>query len=312
MIVTEDLSKSFDSFMAVEGLTLKVAPGEVLALLGPNGAGKTTLVRLLSSIFPPTRGKAFVAGYDVLKNPAQVRRNVGVLTEHHGLYTRMTAEEYLNFFGELYHLDPTTRNRRIIQLLTDFGLIEVKKRRIGQFSRGMQQKVSLARALLHEPPVLLLDEPTSAMDPESAFAVRDAIKNLRSSERTIIICTHNLAEAEALADQIAIIHQGRIIAQGTPDELKRTWLGLPEFEVRLATPIIPQNLILPDGLSVTAQGEGWLRFIPRQPENDNPSLLKSLLDQGIPVTTIVEVPRNLEMVYLRILNAQQSDDKYVH
>lgn len=312
MIETEDLSKAFDSFMAVEGLTLKVAPGEVLALLGPNGAGKTTLVRLLSSIIPPTRGKASVAGYDVIKQTAQVRRNVGVLTEHQGLYTRMTAEEYLNFFGELYRLDPITRKRRISQLLTDFGLNEVKKRRIGQYSRGMQQKVSLARALLHEPPVLLLDEPTSAMDPESAFTVRETIRNLRSSERTIIICTHNLTEAEALADRIAIIRQGRIIAQGTSDELKGNWLGPPEYEVRLATPVIPQNLILPEEVTLTARGKGWLRFVPKQPEIDNPSLLKILLDQGIPVTTIVEVPRNLEMVYLKISNVQQADEEYVH
>lgn len=312
MIETEDLSKAFDGFMAVEGLTLKVTAGEVLALLGPNGAGKTTLVRLLSSIFAPTRGKAWVAGFDVLEQPAQVRRNVGVLTEHHGFYTRMTAEEYLDFFGQLYRLDSVIRKQRITQLLMDFGLNNVRQRRIGQFSRGMQQKVSLARALLHEPQVLLLDEPTSAMDPESAFVVRDAIRNLRSSERTIIICTHNLTEAETLADRIAIIRQGRIVAQGTPDELKRTWLGPPEYEVHLATSLIPQDLHLPAGLTLTAWGAGWIRFIPNQPEIDNPALLKALLDQRIPVTSIVEVPRTLEMVYLRILKEQQAGAEHVH
>lgn len=312
MIETIDLSKAFDGFMAVEGLTFTVAAGEVLALLGPNGAGKTTLVRLLSSIFTPTRGKAWVAGFDTLEQPAQVRNNVGVLTEQHGLYTRMTAEDYLDFFGQLYRLDFFIRRRRIAQLLTDFGLNEFKQRPIGRFSRGMQQKVSLARALLHEPPVLLLDEPTSAMDPESAFTVREAIRNLRTSERTIIICTHNLAEAEALADRIAIIRQGRIIAQGTPQDLKRTWLGPPEYEVHLATPLIPQDLHLPAGLALTAWGTGWMRFIPDHPEIDNPALLRTLLDQKIPVTSVVEVPRTLEMVYLRILNQQLAGAEHVH
>lgn len=305
MIETEDLSKAFDGFFAVEGLTVHVAAGEVLALLGPNGAGKTTIVRLLSSTLFPTRGRARVAGFDVIEQPDRVRRNVGVLTEHHGLYNRMTAESYLDFFGQLYSLDFDTRQRRIAKLLSEFNLAEVRQRRIGQFSRGMQQKVSLARALLHEPPVLLLDEPTSAMDPESAISVHDAIRSLRSSDRAIIVCTHNLAEAEALADQIAIIRQGRIIAQGTPDDLKRTWLGLPEYEVRLGAPLVLRDFRLPGGLTITTWGVGWFRFIPQKPENDNPRVLKTLLDQGMPITNIIEVPRSLEMVYLQAINARE-------
>ena len=163
-----------------------------MALLGQNGAGKTTTVRMFTALLSPTRGWARVAGYDVTKNPQEIRANVGVLTEQHGLYMRMTGEEYLDFFGKVYGLDPRARKTRSDYLLEYFGLAEAAQRRSGEYSKGMKQKLALARALMHDPPVLLLDEPTSAMDPESARLVRDEIARLRSSQRTIIICTHNL------------------------------------------------------------------------------------------------------------------------
>jgi ABC-2 type transport system ATP-binding protein len=172
MIITEDLSKQFEDRCAVDGINLTVQAGEVLALLGPNGAGKTTTVRMLSSILRPTRGWARVAGFDVVDQPDQVRASVGVLAEQHGLYMRMLAWEYLDFFGQLYKLDILTRQKRARRLLENFGLWEHRNRRIGQFSRGMKQKLALARVMLHEPPVLLLDEPTSAMDPESFAGAR--------------------------------------------------------------------------------------------------------------------------------------------
>src|SRR5512139_676022 len=234
MIETRDLAKRFDNFWAVDGIDLQVEAGQVLALLGPNGAGKTTTVRMLTSILRPTRGQAFVAGYDVVKEPAKVRASVGILTEQHGLYNRMPAMEYLDFFGQAYNLDLETRRRRSQQLLQEFGLLDSGARRIAEYSKGMRQKLALARALLHNPPVLLLDEPTSAMDPESSRLVRNSILDLRSAERTIIICTHNLAEADELADVIAIIRRGRIIAQGKRDSLKDRLLGPQIYELRLA------------------------------------------------------------------------------
>ena len=190
-----------------------LAPAKCWPCLGPNGAGKTTTVRMLTSVLRPTRGWARVAGYDVVDQPAQVRASVGVLTEQHGLYERMPADEYLDFFGQVYGLDARHAPEAHPGTAGTFGLGEYARRRIGEYSKGMRQKLALARALLHDPPVLLLDEPTSAMDPESARLVRDAIHELRSANRTIVICTHNLAEAEELADQIAIIRRGQIIAQ---------------------------------------------------------------------------------------------------
>jgi ABC-2 type transport system ATP-binding protein len=302
MIVTEDLSKHFEEFIAVDGVNLKVSAGEVLALLGPNGSGKTTTVRMLTSILRPSRGKAWVAGYDVVKQPDEVRASVGVLTEHHGLYGRMPADEYLDFFGQLYGMDLPTRRKRADHMLDEFGLEPYKRRRVGKFSKGMQQKLALARTLLHQPPVLLLDEPTSAMDPESARLVRDAIQDLRSSDRAIILCTHNLAEAEKLADKIAFIRYGTIIAQGTPDELRQRLLGAAVFEVRFGSDQSIDHISLPEGFQVAGRGENWLRYRSAQPEVDNPIVLQHLLNMGLKVVGLEEVPRSLEQIYLQVMN----------
>lgn len=301
MIVTENLSKQFDDFLAVENVNLEVKTGEVLALLGPNGAGKTTTVRMLTSLLRPSWGRALVAGYDVVTQAAQVRAAVGVLTEQHGLYNRMPADEYLDFFGQIYGLNMSTRQARIRHLLERFGLAAARRQRIGEYSKGMRQKLALARALLHTPPVLLLDEPTSAMDPESARLVRDAIHELRSAERTIIICTHNLPEAEELADTIAIIRRGRIILQGSSADLKQAMLGPIEYEVRLAGPLNGAVLPLPAGITETRRGADWLRFQAHQPLQDNPLLLRAFLAQGLEVIGLYEAPRSLEQVYLQAI-----------
>ena len=303
MIETQDLSKHFNGFVAVEGVDLQVSAGQVMALLGPNGAGKTTTVRMLTSVLRPTRGKALVAGFDILRQPEQVRRSVGVLTEQHGLYGRMPADEYLEFFGRLYGMPAAQRRQRASELLDQYGLTADRKRRTGEYSKGMRQKLALARALFHDPPVLLLDEPTSAMDPESARLVRDAIQDLRSANRTIIICTHNLAEAEELADQIAIIRRGRIIASGTVEALKQRLLGAAEFELRLGRPLGEQADLLPASATLTAWGADWLRYRTGTPMTTNPAVVAAMVAHGLPVLSLAEAPRSLEKVYLQAINA---------
>jgi ABC-2 type transport system ATP-binding protein len=302
MIVTNDLSKYFDDLLAVDGVNLRVMPGEVLALLGPNGAGKTTTVRMLTSVLRPTRGHAQVAGFDVVREAQKVRASVGVLTEQHGLYSRMPANEYLDFFGQVYGLDLPTRRARAARLLNDFGLVLDAHRKIAEYSKGMRQKLALARAMLHDPPVLLLDEPTSAMDPESARLVRDSIRELRSARRSIVICTHNLAEAEELADHIAIIRKGKIIASGETAELKRLMLGPVEYEVRFSAPLTIEPIPLPAGTQMVEQGADWFRFNTLQPDETNPFLLRWLLDRGLPVVSMQETPRSLEQVYLQAMS----------
>jgi len=306
MIETNDLSKQFNNeFWAVDGVTLSVQPGQILTLLGQNGAGKTTTVRMLTSLLMPTRGWARVAGYDVTKNPQEVRLNVGVLTEQHGLYMRMTGNEYLDFFGKIYGLDQQARKTRSSYLLEYFGLAEAARRRSGEYSKGMKQKLALARALMHDPSVLLLDEPTSAMDPESARLVRDEIARLRSSQRTIIICTHNLAEAESLADSIAIIYRGKILLNGTLDELKRRVLGPVEYEAKFAHEFDAGELDLPQGVTLAGRDRTSLRFQIEAPQLANPTLVQALTTRNAPLVSFQEVPRKLEHVYLKTMAEAQ-------
>lgn len=300
MIYTENLTKYFDHFLAVDSVNLDVRQGQVLVLLGPNGAGKTTTVRMLTSILRPSSGTARVAGFDIVREAERVRASVGVLTEHHGLYSRMNPIEYLEFYSSLYGLEKGVVRRQIDELLEQFGLAQARNQRLGEYSKGMRQKLALVRALIHNPPVLLLDEPTSAMDPESARMVRDSIRGLRSAQRTILMCTHNLHEAEELADQIAIIRRGKIILNDTPANLKRLLLGPDEYEVRLAGSLNGKVIAeWPAGVIQTGQGEDWLRFRVEDPQTNNPALLHRLVDLQLPVVSLHQVPRSLEDAYIQ-------------
>ena len=302
MIECEDLSKKFNGdFWAVDGVSLNVKPGQILALLGQNGAGKTTTVRMLTALLNPTRGWARVAGYDVMKKPHEVRANVGVLTEQHGLYMRMTGEEYLEFFGKVYGLAPEIRKKRNKYLLEYFGLAEAARKRSGEYSKGMKQKLALARALIHDPSVLLLDEPTSAMDPESAQLVRSEIARLRSSKRTIVICTHNLAEAEALADTIAIIYRGKVLLNGSLDDLKRQVLGPVEYEAQFSESFDAGELDLPEGVELASRSATSLRFRVEAPMEVNPKIVYALTSRKAPLVSFQEVSRKLEQVYLKTM-----------
>jgi ABC-2 type transport system ATP-binding protein len=301
VIRTEGLTKQFGDFVAVDGVTLSVPEGKVLVLLGPNGAGKTTTVRMLASILKPTSGWATIAGYDIVKDARTVRRIVGLLTEFPGLYLRMRALEYLDFFGQLQGLSPQQRQQRSAELLVRFKMWEARDLLLGKYSKGMRQKLALIRAMLHDPQVLFLDEPTSAMDPHSAKLVRDCILDLRRERHTIIICTHNLAEAELLADRVAIIRRGQIVALGTLAELRASLLGDPVLELRLAQSLDGLLPLITDLIDVEERGETWLRYRTAQPEVINPILIQRLAREGTEVITLSEVPRSLEDVYLKIV-----------
>jgi ABC-2 type transport system ATP-binding protein len=308
LIETHDLGKDFDDLVAEDGVSLRVSAGEILALLGPNGAGKTTTIRMLASILRPSRGKASVAGFDVVDQPDDVHSCIGLLTEHHGLYTRMRAVEYLSFFGRVNGLPPSQVHARITELSVRYGLAEFLQKRLGEYSRGMRQRLALIRALLHDPSVLLLDEPTSALDPASAKMVRRRIGKLRSGNRAIVVCTHNLYEAEELADRIAIIRQGRIVALGSPSELKRDMLGDPIMELRLVRSVDGAVKHLPPDVRALEHGEDWIRYRTLEPEVHNPLVLQRLAKAGFPVVTLAEVGRSLEDVYLRVVGEEASPE----
>jgi ABC-2 type transport system ATP-binding protein len=302
MIEAVELTKKFNEFLAVDEISVTVSQGEVLAFLGPNGAGKTTTVRMLGSILKPTSGYARIAGYDTVTEARQVRQVIGLLTEFPGLYMRMTGLDYLSFFGDMQGMSPALTRQRSQELLEQFELWDAHNKQVGTYSKGMKQKLTLVRAMLHDPLVLFLDEPTSAMDPHSAKLVRDSIAQLRQGKRTIVLCTHNLPEAEQLADRIAIISRGRIIAQGTPDELKKRLLGDPVMEIRVAAPANGLVNFLDGKAVVLDHGTDWVRYSVPNPVEFNPALLNELANRNTPVVTLSEVSRSLEEVYLRIVS----------
>jgi ABC-2 type transport system ATP-binding protein len=305
MIEAEGLTKDFNDFRAVDDFNVKVEAGAAFALLGPNGAGKTTTVRMLTSILKPTKGWARIAGLDVVTQAAQVRASVGVLTEQHGLYERMNAIEYLDFFGRVYHLSPKVRRERSYELMERFGLGDALGRRIGDYSKGMKQKLALVRAMLHNPPVLLLDEPTSAMDPQSAKLVRDAVLELKRDKRTIVLTTHNLNEAQILADRIGVIRRGRLIANGTFTELSQRFVGDPLMEIQFTRPLNGTAKELTGMVDVVETGENWLRYRTANPQGTNPGVLRKLAGQGIDVVTLSEIKQSLEAVYLQIVEEDE-------
>jgi len=311
MLEAWELTKDFGSFRAVDHVSLQVEAGSVLALLGPNGAGKTTTVRMLTSILKPTFGWARIAGYDAVTQPEEVRFRVGVLTEQHGLYERMKALEYLDFFARLYHLDDRARRERPRLLMERFGLGDSLDRRLGEFSKGMKQKLALVRAMLHDPPVLLLDEPTSAMDPQSAKLVRDAILELRRDAHTFVVTTHNLPEAQLLADRIAIIRQGRIIALGAFEQLSRTFAGVPLMELRVRGALDGVAGEIGDLVQVVESGEEWLRYRVAEPERTNPQIIRRLTGLGVDVVTLSPLQETLESIYLRIVEEDEKGQQHV-
>lgn len=306
MIECVDLTKDFGDFRAVDRVNLNVESGAVLALLGPNGAGKTTTVRMMTSILEPTAGTATVAGYDVIRHPAAVRASVGVLTEQHGLYERMKAVEYLDFFGRVYHLPRDVCRRRALDLMARFDLIDALDKRLGEYSKGMKQKLALVRAMLHNPPVLLLDEPTSAMDPLSAKLVRDAIVELQRDKRTFLITTHNLTEAQILADRIAIIRHGRIIANGAFSDLARQFAGDPVMELRVRGELNGLVQDLSDTVKVESSGIDWIRYTVSDPHATNPDLIRRLAGLGVDVVTLSLVTQTLEDIYLQVVKEDEN------
>jgi ABC-2 type transport system ATP-binding protein len=223
VIQTDQLSKYYGKggeIKAVNGLDLKIYEGETFGLLGPNGAGKTTTVRLLNCIIKPTRGTATINGYDILKNEAEVKKVTGLLAESPGLYEKLSAHEFLEFMGALYDVPNEILTERIEDLLKLFGLYERRDYLLEGYSRGMKQKILIASALIHDPPILFFDEPTSMLDPRAALMVKDLIKKLADTAgKTIFICSHILPVVEELCDRIGIINQGKLISTGTVDEI---------------------------------------------------------------------------------------------
>ncbi len=305
MIEAQKLTRKFGAITAVSDLDLAVEKGEVFGFLGPNGAGKTTTIRMLAALIAPTSGSATVAGFRVGRENRSIRQNVGVLTETPGLYKRLSALDNLLFFARLYGVNsPEKQAERYLRL---FELWDRRDQLAGGFSKGMRQKLALARALLHEPQVLFLDEPTAGLDPEAAKVVRDLIETLRTRERTIFLCTHNLDEAERLCDRVALF-KTRLVALGRPSELKERMYGRRTV-VRLLDPPagIEDALDLPF-IKRIERDDGALVISLTDPERENPILVKRLVELGAKVQSVSELDVRLEEMYLDVMEGDDAAD----
>ena len=299
MIRTHNLTKQFGDLVAVDGLSLSIGAGEVFGLLGPNGAGKTTTIRMLSSLIGPTSGEADVAGFRIGRDDRLIRKNVGILTESPGMYEQLSAERNLAFFARLYEVEHI--DRQIERYLTMLGLWDRRQEAVGAFSRGMRQKLAIARALLHEPKVLYLDEPTSSLDPEASLLVREFIAGLKHEGRTIVICTHNLAEADQLCDRVAVL-KSRVLALDTPSELRRQLYGRTVvFRLRQAEQRFAQAMEKKDYVRSAQVMGDKLEVTLDDPEAHNPALVRSLVELGADIQFVGELQHSLEDVYLQLM-----------
>ncbi|MCY1035808.1 ABC transporter ATP-binding protein [Corallococcus sp. BB11-1] len=292
------LAKRFGERLAVEGLTFDVRPGEVFGLLGPNGAGKTTTVRMLTGLLRPSEGQAEVWGHCVARDGEALRKVVGLLTEQPGLYDRLTARENLRFFMKLHEVDEATAWPRALHYLERFGLGGRENEPCGGFSKGMRQKLAIVRTLVHDPRVIFLDEPTSGLDPESARTVRDAVAELASEGRTIVLCSHNLAEVERLCERVAVVRR-RLLALGPVRELRRAGQALDVRVEGDAEAFLPALSRLPFAPNVLLEG-GRLRVMVAD-ESQAPDVVACLVGAGARVHSVVPSQRPLEEVYLDLL-----------
>ncbi len=301
MIEAHSLTRRFGAFTAVDDVSFAVPDGALLALLGPNGAGKTTTVRMLAGLIAPTGGEATVSGFDVRANPTAVRARAGLMTDAPGLYEQMSLPAYLDFFGALYGMPQPQRKRRIDELIAFFELGEHRRERMTGFSKGMKQKVALARALLHEPSALFLDEPTSGLDPLAARAVRDLITSLKHSSRSVILCTHDLDEAERLADTVAIMRGGRIVALDAPAALRARTSPEATVRISLAEPFASGQAALADIAGALpmdgAPDRTTLMYRTARPQEVNPQVIERLVAAGARIVSVSSETRSLEDVY---------------
>jgi ABC-2 type transport system ATP-binding protein len=307
-ISTEGLGRRFGDRWAVRDLDLELRRGEVFGLLGPNGAGKTTTIRLLSALIGPSAGRARVDGLDLAGEADAVRSRVGVLTESPGLYEKLSANSNLDYFGKLHGLTPAVRAERIERLLRLFDLWDRRTEPTGTFSKGMKQKLAIARALLHDPPVLFLDEPTAALDPEAAAVVRDAIAALRGQGRTMVLCTHILPEAERLCDRIGFLRT-TLLRVDTPARLRSAGEDV-RLHVRLAVPAGPDLIAAaraaPRVAAVRSAADGLVAEL-RDVEADTPALVRELVAAGAAILEIRREAATLEEVYFEVMGTRADD-----
>ena len=300
MIRTENLTKEYDGFKVVDNLNLDVKEGEIYGFLGPNGAGKTTTILMLLGILRPTRGRIYLLEEELTKNFLSLKRRIGVVSEKQYLYKEMAAGEYLDFFADLYGVKD--KKKKIDQLLKSVSLLEVKNRKLGAFSRGMQQKLGFARALLHDPELLLLDEPVSGLDPTGIKQVRNLIEKENKKGRTIFISSHLLSEVEKLCREVAIINEGKLLAEDTMENLRRKLSKTVELEIELsqAKEEIMKALSSFDFIQAIKQRENLLTLRVKSDQDYRAPISETISRQGGIVLGIKVKEMSLEEAFITI------------
>ena len=311
VIDAKGLTKVFGDNVAVDRLNFEVEEGEVFGLLGPNGAGKTTTIRMLACLISPSVGSSRVGGYTIGEQPLKVRQTVGILTENPSLYERLTAYENMDFFAEAYGLlDPQAKATRIRKLLEFFDLWERRNDKVAGFSKRMKQKLAIARALVHDPPVLFLDEPTASLDPEAAKEVRDLIEMLsRREKHTILLCTHHLEDAEKLCSRVMMISRGKNIVVGTPDELRERIAGNPAVQIalkKLNSGIIEAVKKVSQVGQVNAdESAATLTVTLDDAQSGTPEVVRKIVEAGGLVLGVSILRPSLEEAYLKLIKEER-------
>ena len=300
MIRTQNLTKKYNEFKAVDNLSLEVKEGEIYGFLGPNGAGKTTTILMLLGILKPTQGEVYLFGQNIAKDFLSIKKKMGVVSEKQYLYKEMTAGEYLNFFADLYGVK--NRKKKIDQLLEAVNLLEVRNRKLGAFSRGMQQKLGFARALLHDPQLLLLDEPVSGLDPTGIKQIRDLIEQENKKGRTIFISSHLLSEVERLCGKVGIINKGRLLAEDTMDNLRKRLTDVVELEIELteAKKKIIDTLAAFDFIKGLKREENLLTIKVKADKDYRAQISEAISQQGGVVLGIKKKEMSLEEAFITI------------
>jgi ABC-2 type transport system ATP-binding protein len=308
MIETENLTRKFGDLTAVENLTLQVDEGEVFGFLGPNAAGKTTTIRMLCCLISKTSGKARIGDFEVDRKDdcLEIRKMVGLLPENVGLYDTLSAYRNLDFYGKLYEVPSGKRQKNIERLLKLLGIWERRDEAVGNFSKGTKQKIAIARALIHDPKVLFLDEPTANLDPEAAKTVRDFILDLKKEKHTIFMNTHNLDEAGRICDRIAIL-KTKLIAVGSPEDLERSTSSRKTVVhlVSVSDSVLATVKKL-DVVKNVRTSENKLILDMANPEKDNPQLVRAIVMAGGNVQFVTELRSSLEDVYLKLIREAEA------